>query len=208
MESIDAFEKMFDRLGLLFDRDIAEKLQKYTFLLNKWNNHINLTASNEWSLIEALLQEGIWASKFYPENTKTHLDIGSGAGFPAIPIRTMVPHIQLDMIDTRMKRVSFLETVASELDLSGTCAYHARIEDYLDQNSKKWDCISWKGIKISNKAFSKLLNHADHKTQFWIFHGRELAAEDPESIEGSLKLLRREKFPQKTEWILSMYLVK
>jgi len=206
MDSLDAVKKIIERSELPFDIEIAEKLDKYVSLLKKWNSRINLTASNEWSALGPLLQEGVWASKIYPTDATKHLDLGSGAGFPAIPLKIMVPNIKLDMIDSRLKRVSFLETVVSELGLTESAAYHGRIDDYVDKTDKIWDCISWKGIKVSTEDFYKLKQCIHLKTQFWIFHGRELAVEEPEVIYENLKLWRREKFPYKSEWVLSVFL--
>ncbi|MBN2320218.1 MAG: 16S rRNA (guanine(527)-N(7))-methyltransferase RsmG [Acidobacteria bacterium] len=206
MESAGEYYKIFQRLSLPFDPQAAEKIDVYINLLKKWNSRINLTASSEWSVLEPLLLEGIWASRIYPEDAKNHLDLGSGAGFPAIPLKIMVPRMKLDMVDSRLKRVSFLETVTSELKLSESSAFHGRITDYLDTNDKEWDCVSWKGLKIKTKDINKLIKHTHGKTQFWIFHGRQLAAEEPERVEKSLRLLRREKFPYKSEWRLSVYL--
>jgi 16S rRNA (guanine(527)-N(7))-methyltransferase RsmG len=206
MESIERYKRIFHRLALPYDPKAAEKIYTYIALLKKWNVRINLTASNEWSSIEPLLLEGIWASRLYPENAVSHLDLGSGAGFPAIPLKIMVPRMRLDMIESRLKKVSFLETAVSELGLSESSAFHGRITDYLDKNEIKWDCISWKGLKIKINDLLKLKKHTHRKTQFWIFHGRRLAAEEPEIVEKSLRLLRREKFPYKSEWKLSIYL--
>ena len=206
MESLEKYKKAFQRLVLPVDPKTVQKIDIYINLLKKWNTRINLTASNEWSAVEPLLLEGIWASKIYPENTENHLDLGSGAGFPAIPLRIMIPCMKLEMVDSRLKRISFLETVISELRLSESYAFHGRITDYLNNNDKQWDCISWKGIKIQTKDLSELLRHAHRKTQFWIFHGRQLAAEEPEAVETSLKLLRRERFPYKSDWKLSIYI--
>lgn len=205
MESEDAVKKIIERCGLPFDREIAEKLQKYVFLLKKWNSRINLTASSEWSAIEPLLLEGVWVSQIYPAHLKTHLDLGSGAGFPAIPLKILVPHIQMEMIDSRLKRVSFLETVVSQLGLSDCSVYHGRISDYVDKTDKIWDCVSWKGLRINTGDFYKINKCTHLKTQFWIFHGRELAAEEPDIIEKSLKLLRREEFPYKSGWKVSIF---
>jgi 16S rRNA (guanine(527)-N(7))-methyltransferase RsmG len=203
---MERYKKIFHRLALPFDPKAAEKIDTYIALMKKWNERINLTASNEWSLIEPLLLEGIWASRLYPEDAENLLDLGSGAGFPAIPLKIMVPRLKLDMIESRLKKVSFLETVVREIGLSESSAFHDRITDYLNKNEKKWDCISWKGLKIKTNDLLKLKKHTHRKTQFWIFHGRQLAAEEPEIVEKSLRLLRRERFPYKSEWKLSIYL--
>ena len=203
---MERYKKIFHRLALPFDPKAAEKIDTYIALMKKWNERINLTASNEWSLIEPLLLEGIWASRLYPEDAENLLDLGSGAGFPAIPLKIMVPRLKLDMIESRLKKVNFLETVVREIGLSESSAFHDRITDYLNKNEKKWDCISWKGLKIKTNDLLKLKKHTHRKTQFWIFHGRQLAAEEPEIVEKSLRLLRRERFPYKSEWKLSIYL--
>jgi len=110
------------------------------------------------------------------------------------------------MVESRIKKVSFLETVVCELKLSESCAFHGRITDYLDNSREEWDCISWKGLRIKTEDLLKLLKHTHQRTQFWIFHGSQLAAEEPDIVEKSLKLLRREKFPYKSEWKLSIYI--
>jgi len=206
MESQDIYRNIFNNLDMAVNSDTIEKLQIYVSLLKKWNSRINLIASNEWPLIESLLQEGLWASKMYPRDAKTHLDIGSGAGFPSIPIYIAVTGMQLDMVESRMKRVSFLETVSRELKISGIRVHHSRIDQYLVGNCNIWDCISWKAVKIRTEELVKLKEHAHKKTQFWIFHGKELAVEDPKELEMRFRLVRRERFPFKSEWMLSIYL--
>ncbi|MBN2241926.1 MAG: class I SAM-dependent methyltransferase [Acidobacteria bacterium] len=206
MELIEKYRKIFHRLDLPFDSGVFEKLDAYTKLLNKWNAHINLTASSDWSMIEPLMAEGIWASKIYPEEARNHLDIGSGAGFPAIPLRIMVSRMKLDMVDSRLKRVTFLETVIRDLHLSESYAFHGRIAQRLEGIDKKWDCISWKGLKIKTQDLFEIKKHAHAKTQIWVFHGRQPAAEEPEMLEKHFRLLRRETFLYKSDWNLSVYL--
>jgi len=206
MESRETYRSIFNNLGLFDNSDAIDQLRKYVALLRKWNSHINLIASNEWSLIALLLQEGLWATKIYPENSKTHLDIGSGAGFPAVPIIIAKPELQLDLVESRIKRVSFLETVSADLKMPQIRVHHGRIEQFLESTSASWDCISWKAIKIKTKVLEKLREHSHKKTQFWMFHGKDLAVEDPNAAEKILKLVRREEFPLKPEWVLSVYL--
>ena len=206
MELEERYRGIFDRLELPFDCLAAEKMNQFILLLTKWNARINLTASDEWPSLEPLLSEGIWASRIYPEWAEKHLDIGSGAGFPAIPLKIMVPRIKLDMIDSRLKKVSFLETVVNQLKLSDSAAFHRRITEYFRNNDTEWDCISWKGLKIGTKDLLKIREHAHRKTQFWIFHGRQLAVEEPEIVEKIFRLLRRERYPYKSGWMLSIYL--
>lgn len=206
MESQEEYKNIFNALGAPDNPEVIEKLQKFVLLLRKWNSRINLTASNEWSLIERLLLEGLWAATMYPSGSLSHLDIGSGAGFPALPMCIALPHIRLDMVESRFKRVSFLETAANALNLPQIHVHHGRVGQFLDSSIRKWDCISWKAVKLGMPDIMKICEHAHRDTQFWIFHGNTLAVEDPSALENILKLERREQFPFKLGWMLSIYL--
>jgi len=205
MESPGAYAKIFKKLGLPSKKEEIVRLQVFVSLLVKWNSSINLIASNEWTLIESLLREAIWASGMYPRAAQTHLDIGSGAGFPAIPMKIMLPAIKLDMVDSRLKRVSFLETAAEVLKMTDIRAHHRRIDEFLDGTDKKWDCISWKALKLRTKEIIRLTEHSHERTQFWIFHGRRLAVEDRLSAEKVMKRVRCERIPNKSDSFLSVY---
>ena len=208
MESHDTYKSIFRSLELTVDLEVIAKIQKFVLLLRKWNSRINLISTNEWSLIKILLQEGLWASKFYPGSSNTHLDIGSGAGFPVIPIKILNPNVKMDLVDSRLKRISFLETIARELNISHIQAHHNRIGQFLESKKLVWDCISWKALKVKNKDLFALVEHSHSKTQFWIFHGKELAVESPQEMQKILQLIRKEQFPYKSEWMLSIYLPK
>ncbi len=178
----------------------------YLALLEKWNARINLSSSTDWSVIGYLFEEGIWSSRFYPSSAFFHLDIGTGAGFPAIPIRILIPQIQLEMVESRAKKTAFLETVVSELNLTGSCIRHARLGDHLRKSDKVWDCITWKGLKLRQQDLFQLCDHSHPETQFWVFHGKELPVEDPKVLEHQFKLLSSEKFPSRRDCVLSVFI--
>ena len=123
-----------------------------------------------------------------------------------MPIGIARPQLQLDLVESRIKRVAFLETVSNALQMPQIRVHHGRIEQFLERSSAVWDCISWKAIKITSRELEKLKDHAHAETQFWVFHGEELAVEDPVAAEEMLKLVRSEKFPLKSGWKLSVYL--
>jgi 16S rRNA (guanine527-N7)-methyltransferase len=183
---------------------------EYLALLKKWNARINLTAATEWRAIEVLFREGIWASKIYPAEPVSHLDIGSGAGFPAIILKILNPNTRLEMVESRAKKSAFVETVIYALGLDETFIHAMRLDSFLQnvEGNKFWDCISWKGIKLSGSDLINLKKHAHPETQFWMFHGKEQAAENKEVIERHFELLRSEKFPFKKEWVLSIYRIR
>ena len=209
-EAADELKKLLGESGIALNSEIARKLQAYLALLEKWNSRINLTSSTEWNVVGPLFQEGIWASKMYSEDTSNHLDIGSGAGFPAMVIRILRPNIQLELVESRSKKGVFLESLASALQLGNIRVHAMRLRAFLqhsDQN-KAWNYISWKGLKLSGDDLRLLLEHANAATQFWMFHGSDLAVEEPEVFDQYFRLARMEKFPGQKLWALSIYLPK
>jgi 16S rRNA (guanine(527)-N(7))-methyltransferase RsmG len=208
MKSSEGLKRLIREFSIPEDNPYAHQLLDFLALLEKWNARINLTASTEWQRIEPLFREGIWASRIYPINAKTHLDIGTGAGFPAIILKMMNPHIQLEMVESRSKKGAFLETVIHALGLNGSIVHANRLDSFLQriEHDKTWDCITWKALKLNNSDLLQLQKHAHSATQVWMFHGKEPAVEDPERIKQQFTLFRSEKLPAMKEGFLSIYL--
>jgi 16S rRNA (guanine(527)-N(7))-methyltransferase RsmG len=208
MESAEGLRQLLKRSRIKIEPELAQRLFVYLALLEKWNERINLTASTEWKQIEPLFQEVLWAAEYYPKKAISQLDIGSGAGFPALILAILIPQIELEMIESRAKKSAFLETVAHALEMKNAVVHNKRLDAFLNGNAENrvWDCISWKALKLSTHDLLKLLFHAHSETQFWMFHGKEMAVESPDVIESNFKLLRSEKFHAMEEWTLSIYL--
>jgi 16S rRNA (guanine527-N7)-methyltransferase len=209
-ESADELKKLLGESEIALNSKMAKQLRTYLALLEKWNSRINLTSATDWNVVGPLFQEGIWASKIYPEDTSHHLDIGSGAGFPAMVIRILRLNMQLDLVESRGKKGIFLETLANALQLGSIHVHAMRLQAFLQQSdrNKVWNCISWKGLKLGSDDLKLLLEHANADTQFWMFHGSELAAEEPEIFDQYFRLARTERFPGRKLWALSIYLPK
>lgn len=207
MDSVDGLKQLLSKAGMAPDSESARKLLIYLELLTKWNARINLTASTEWRSLRPLFLEGMQASNSYPTRAGAHLDIGSGAGFPAIILRILVPRMKLELVESRGKKSSFLETVIHMLDLKNTHVHAERLETLLLECDPKriWDCITWKGLKLKTDELLGLLQHSDDGTQFWMFHGREPAVEEPEALKRHFRLLGREKSGGEKDWMLSRY---
>jgi 16S rRNA (guanine527-N7)-methyltransferase len=186
--------------------EAARQLFDYHGLLAKWNARINLTASTRWSSLEPLFGEAFWAAGFNPSPGR-RLDIGSGAGFPAIPLQILRPSLSLDLVESRAKRAVFLETVVEKLGLPGVVVHTMRLQALLDQlrDEPHWDWVSWKGIRLSELDLNLLLRRLATRGQLWMFHGSELAVTDPAKTAEVLQLVRRERCPFRSNWQLSIY---
>ena len=206
MISKEGLRQLIEHSGISLDSATANQLQTYLALLEKWNTRVNLTSSTEWSRLEPLFQEGISASQLYHIGPAAHLDIGSGAGFPAMLLRILRPKIQLDLVESRIKKCAFLETLVDSLKMDAAEVHRMRLRTYLQSCGKVWDCVTWKAIKLNSRDLAELLVHSHQLTQFWMFHGKQLAVEEPEMMERDFNLVRSEILDSHRSWKLSIYL--
>ena len=113
----------------------ANQFDKYMQLLLEWNEKINLTAITEPSQI--ILKHFIDSSsilKYIKDNDKI-IDVGTGAGFPGIPIKIMNKNLDITLMDSLNKRINFLNEVIQKINLDKIKAIHARAEE-LGRNKK------------------------------------------------------------------------
>jgi 16S rRNA (guanine527-N7)-methyltransferase len=106
-----------------------EQYQKYLDLILKWSKSADLTASSDPNEIKNKHFDDSAAVVPFLEGVKTLIDIGSGAGFPGIPIKIECPEIMVTLLDSRRKKINFLRQVIFELNLSGIEAIQGRAED-------------------------------------------------------------------------------
>ncbi len=104
----------------------------YLNLLLDWNQRMNLTAITDPE--EIVVKHFIDSLALVPHlkeyPTLSILDVGTGAGFPGIPLKIVLPHINVVLLDSLKKRVLFLDAVIGELGLKGISAVHGRAEDF------------------------------------------------------------------------------
>jgi 16S rRNA (guanine(527)-N(7))-methyltransferase RsmG len=207
VKTAEALRRFLKASQIPVESETGRQLADYLALLEKWNARINLTSSTDWRVIGPMFREGIWAGKLYPAAVSSHLDIGSGAGFPALLLKILNPRMELELIESRERKSHFLETVAHQLGLVGVIVHGVRLSEFLRQcgRDRHWDCVSWKAIKLSSEDLLRLHAHGRHSTQFWMFHGREPAWEAARDVQQRFALARQEKVPGMKEWNLSIY---
>lgn len=117
-------------INIVFTEEQLQKFYKYMNLLIEWNEKINLTAIVEPK--EIILKHFIDSLTIikYIELNKSVIDIGTGAGFPGIPIKIMREDLDITLLDSLNKRIHFLNEVIQKLELKNITAVHARIEEY------------------------------------------------------------------------------
>lgn len=116
-----------------------KQFEQYYDLLVEWNSFMNLTAITDWDeVIIKHFVDSLSIVRAIPNMTQVSyslIDVGTGAGFPGIPIKIAFPNIKVTLLDSLNKRVNFLNEVISVLGLKDIEAIHGRAEDF-GQNPK------------------------------------------------------------------------
>lgn len=108
----------------------AAAFNRYAEMLRERNEKINLTAITEPEEVKIKhFLDSCSAAELLPGGASV-LDIGSGAGFPGLPLKIVRPDLTVTLLDSVNKKVAFVSDVVAELKLSGVTAVHARIEDF------------------------------------------------------------------------------
>lgn len=104
------------------------RFDTYYHLLLSWNERMNLTAITEREAVyQKHFEDFLLALDFIPKGASV-VDVGTGAGFPAVPLMLVRPDIRVTLVDGLQKRIAFLTELLRELDLEAECV-HARAED-------------------------------------------------------------------------------
>lgn len=107
-----------------------EKFNIYFSMLIDWNENINLTAITDMNgVIEKHFVDSLLISKVFSiDNISNIIDIGTGAGFPGVPLKIMYNHLDVVLLDSLRKRLNFLDHVILKLGLENISCVHARVE--------------------------------------------------------------------------------
>jgi 16S rRNA (guanine527-N7)-methyltransferase len=126
----DLLIESFNILGLEWSEDKIDRFNDYYDLLIKWNENINLTAITEYEdVVIKHFIDSILICTFTDIKGSKIIDIGTGAGFPGIPLKIMYPDCEMLLLDSLNKRVKFIEETVKALDLKNISCIHGRAED-------------------------------------------------------------------------------
>lgn len=131
MKFFDLMKEAANEAGLELTEVQYEQFIKYMRLLQEWNEKINLTAITEDE--EVIKKHFIDCIKAFKSdairNAKNIIDVGTGAGFPGLPIAIMNPNVEVTLLDSLNKRINYLNIVVRELGLKNVTTIHSRAED-------------------------------------------------------------------------------
>ncbi len=116
-------------IGYNLQEEQLEQFFTYKELLIEWNKKMNLTAiEQEEDIITKHFIDSLSIATYIPDTAKV-IDIGTGAGFPGIPLKILKKDLSITLLDSLNKRITFLEEVIRNLSLENIQAVHARAEE-------------------------------------------------------------------------------
>ena len=122
----------FSEICLEYTDDIEQKFDKYKDLLLEWNQKINITRieNDEEIYIKHYLDSILLLTTDSVDMNKKIIDVGTGGGFPGLPLKIVNDNFNLTLLDSLRKRTDFLKLVADELKLNNVEVIHGRAEDF------------------------------------------------------------------------------
>ena len=151
-EILKELNEKSQQIEIMLNEEQKGNFFKYMELLIEWNQKINLTAITEpKDIILKHFVDSLTIKKYIKEKSKI-IDVGTGAGFPGIPLKIVDPNIEVTLLDSLNKRIIFLNEVIKEINLKNIEAIHGRIEE-VGKNKKyreKFDVVTSRAVSNLN----------------------------------------------------------
>ncbi|MGP4038978.1 16S rRNA (guanine(527)-N(7))-methyltransferase RsmG [Gracilibacillus sp. D59] len=148
--NLQSFQEHLNKQGIEITEKQLQQFETYFHILVEWNEKMNLTAITAKEEVYAKhFYDSITAAFYFDFTNEFHLcDVGAGAGFPSIPLKILFPQIQVTIVDSLKKRITFLNHLATELGLEGVSFYHDRAELFgrNDKFRHKFDVVMARAV--------------------------------------------------------------
>lgn len=185
-------EKSIKKIFLDSKIEISEIQEKqfeiyYNFLISE-NEKYNLTAiTNYEDVIKKHFIDSVIPYKLIDKNAKI-IDVGTGAGFPGVPLKILRPDLDVTLIDSLNKRINFLNQLIEKLQLKNIRAYHFRAEDFCVKNREKFDYSMSRAVARTNTLSEYLLPFIK-KGGYALFYKSQDIEEELKEGEKAIKIL-------------------
>lgn len=171
-------DEQTNMLSILLNEKQKDQLYRYMKLLQQWNEKINLTAiTDEEGVLTKHFIDSLTILKEIQDGSKV-IDIGTGAGFPGIPLAIVNSSLNITLVDSLKKRITFLQEVIKETGLNNVEVMHGRAEELAKQKERreKYDFAT-------SRAVAKLNILVEYLLPFVKINGKVLAMKGPKIEE-------------------------
>jgi len=132
--STATIEKALREFGLQISAEQVARVQAYIAMLLAWNAKINLTAIREpLEILYRHFCESMFAATIVPLESSRLADVGSGGGFPGLPLKIACPDLQLFLVESNVKKATFLAEAVRELELNDARVFVSRYEELSEE---------------------------------------------------------------------------
>lgn len=175
-------------LSVALEYNVEHILKEFNRLLTEKNKVINLTAhKTEAESFKNNIEDSLLFLDHFPQKARV-LDLGSGCGCPAIPLKIAQPGFDITMIDSVRKKTDFLNEAINALKLENIAAVHARIEDFAIKNRETFDIVTARAVAELPTLLEYAMPHLKVGGELFAFKGKNWQQEIDKSAN-ALKVL-------------------
>lgn len=145
----DGLARGATELGLGLTDAQIDRFARYATLLEEWNERINLTRIPFSEVVPLQFLDSLTVHRVTPlESMRTLIDVGTGAGFPGMPLAIAAPDLAVTLLDSTRKKLDFLAAVVADLGLKNVTIRHARAEDAARDTTlrERFDCATARAV--------------------------------------------------------------
>ncbi len=186
---INEFKESLLQIGITLDEVQINQFELYYDFLVQENEKYNLTAiTSKHEVFYKHFYDSIAISKFYEFNNQKICDIGSGAGFPSIPLKIVYQDLDVTIVDALGKRINFLKQLCEKLQLENVECIHARAEEYALKNREGFDLVTARAVANLQVLCELCIPLVKVGGIFFVPKGN-MGYEEKESARNALKVL-------------------
>ena len=198
----ELIKEIFEKYNFSLNETQIEQFEKYYNYLVQENEKYNLTAITQpLDVIVKHFIDSVLPEKSIEKNT-TVIDIGTGAGFPGIPLKILRNDLKVTLLDSLQKRINFLNNLIEILGLSNIKAFHGRAEDFVANKREKYDYAVSRAVANLSTLSEYMLPYVKVGGKAIMYKGNKLQ-DELKTGENAIKILGGE-----TEKIEKYYLAE
>lgn len=163
-----------ERAGIQLRPEVVQAFAAYLELLTVWNRKMNLTAlGDEDAAIDRLLLEPVMALRFIQNDATGFLDVGSGAGSPAIPVKICMPWMRVWLVESKVRKSAFLLEVVRQLGLEQVVVETCRFEELVPREDigRAVDLVTIRAVRMDQALWAALEGFVQPGASVFLFGG-------------------------------------